>query len=220
SAEEKYFLTGLSGYRSPTGAITPLLGSHDGHRSLTVARSPSRAARFNKAPANPAGPSDGRPNRSASAPTNPVRCRYALLLLDVQGDPWAAAPSSADPRWEGARRHLAERVSEASSSAIASGMIVLYARTESRPSKPDLVPLDRDAASPRCFSFSKNASDAFSARSLEEFLTGNGIDHLFLVGTDGVDSVAKTARSALDRGFRVTFIRDAIFTRFDDKWAR
>jgi nicotinamidase-related amidase len=37
---------------------------------------------------------------------------------------------------------------------------------------------------------------------------------------DGATSVSQTARSALDRGYRVTFIRDAVFSTCEEKWDR
>ncbi len=68
------------------------------------------------------------------------------------------------------------------------------------------------------YSFLKRSADAFSNVELHNFLREKGIDHLFLAGLDGVTSVAKTARSAQRLGYRVTFIRDGIFTAFESKW--
>jgi nicotinamidase-related amidase len=70
------------------------------------------------------------------------------------------------------------------------------------------------------YSFIKPGKDAFSNVELDDFLRKNGITHLFLVGSDGVTSIKQTARSALDLGYRVTFIQDGIFTAFESKWGR
>jgi nicotinamidase-related amidase len=68
------------------------------------------------------------------------------------------------------------------------------------------------------YSFIKPGKDAFSNVELDDFLRKNGITHLFLAGSDGVTSIKQTARSALDLGYRVTFIQDGIFTAFESKW--
>jgi nicotinamidase-related amidase len=69
-------------------------------------------------------------------------------------------------------------------------------------------------------SFTKRGRDAFSNVKLDGVLRKYGIDHLFLAGLDGATSIKQTARSALDLGYRVTFIQDGIFTAFESKWER
>jgi nicotinamidase-related amidase len=64
------------------------------------------------------------------------------------------------------------------------------------------------------------AGDAFSNRELDSILRKAGIKHIFLAGMEDSTSVTQTARSALTGGYRVTFIRDAIFTTSEWKWER
>ena len=40
-----------------------------------------------------------------------------------------------------------------------------------------------------------------------------------MAGSDGAASIAQTARSALDLGYRVSFIHDGISSAFERKWA-
>jgi hypothetical protein len=70
------------------------------------------------------------------------------------------------------------------------------------------------------YSFTRSGRDAFFNEELDDVLRKDGIAHLFLAGLDGVTSIKQTARSALDRGYRVTFIRDGIFTAFESRWER
>jgi len=70
------------------------------------------------------------------------------------------------------------------------------------------------------YSFVRSGRDAFSNGDLDEVLRKHDIRHIFLAGLDGVTSVAQTARSALDLGYRVTFVQDGIFTAFEDRWER
>ena len=61
--------------------------------------------------------------------------------------------------------------------------------------------------------FEKNRTDAFSSRQLEQFLIGRQVDELFLVGVDAAYCVYYTALGALNRGYRVTVVADAVASR-------
>lgn len=63
--------------------------------------------------------------------------------------------------------------------------------------------------------FTKKISDAFSNPWLDDFLTRNQINELYLTGLDAAYCVYYTALGALNRGYKVTIIRDAIMTRKD-----
>jgi len=60
--------------------------------------------------------------------------------------------------------------------------------------------------------FSKNRTDAFSNRRLEQFLIDNQVDELYLVGLDAAFCVYYTALGALNRGYRVTVVSDGVMT--------
>jgi nicotinamidase/pyrazinamidase len=63
--------------------------------------------------------------------------------------------------------------------------------------------------------FAKNRTDAFSNRQLEQFLVDRQVDELFLVGLDAAFCVYYTALGALQRGYRVTVVTDAVMTGRD-----
>lgn len=60
--------------------------------------------------------------------------------------------------------------------------------------------------------FAKNRTDAFSNRKLEQFLINHQVDEIFLVGLDAAFCVYYTALGALNRGYKVTVISDAVMT--------
>jgi nicotinamidase/pyrazinamidase len=61
--------------------------------------------------------------------------------------------------------------------------------------------------------FTKKISDAFSNPRLDEFMITNQVNELYLVGLDAAYCVYNTAKGALNRGYRVTIVKDAIMTR-------
>jgi nicotinamidase/pyrazinamidase len=60
--------------------------------------------------------------------------------------------------------------------------------------------------------FTKKIYDAFSNPKLEAFLIKNQVDELYLVGLDAAYCVFYTARGALNRGYKVTVVEDAVMT--------
>jgi nicotinamidase-related amidase len=63
--------------------------------------------------------------------------------------------------------------------------------------------------------FAKNRTDAFSNRNLEQFLINHHVDEIFLVGLDAAFCVYYTALGALNRGYRVTVVTDAVMAGRD-----
>ncbi len=63
--------------------------------------------------------------------------------------------------------------------------------------------------------FTKKFSDAFSNPQLGEFLVTNQVNELYLVGLDAAYCVYNTAKGALNRGYKVKVVKDAIMTRKD-----
>jgi nicotinamidase/pyrazinamidase len=66
--------------------------------------------------------------------------------------------------------------------------------------------------------FPKPRSDAFSNQELEEFLIEHHVNKLYLVGLDAAGCVHNTALGALNRGYSVSIITDAIVLREESKW--
>jgi nicotinamidase-related amidase len=61
--------------------------------------------------------------------------------------------------------------------------------------------------------FAKNRTDAFSSCTFEQFLIDRQVDELCLVGVDAAYCVYYTALGALQRGYRVTVVSDAVKSR-------
>lgn len=61
--------------------------------------------------------------------------------------------------------------------------------------------------------FTKKISDAFSNPRFEEFLINNQVNEVYLVGLDAAYCVYYTGLGALNRGYKVTAVSDAIMTR-------
>lgn len=66
--------------------------------------------------------------------------------------------------------------------------------------------------------FTKNKGDAFYNPKLNEFLINNSIGELFITGVDGEFCVHSTIKGALQRGYKVHVIKNAILLGNADKW--
>ena len=64
--------------------------------------------------------------------------------------------------------------------------------------------------------FSKDEPDAFSSEKLNEFLTANQVDELYICGVFADQCVYWTSRGALNRKYKVNIIEDCVATD-DDK---
>jgi nicotinamidase/pyrazinamidase len=61
--------------------------------------------------------------------------------------------------------------------------------------------------------FEKNRTDAFSNRQFDQLLRDRQVNHLYLVGVDAAFCVYYTALGALNRGYKVTVVTDAVRSR-------
>lgn len=61
--------------------------------------------------------------------------------------------------------------------------------------------------------FEKNRTDAFSSRQFEQFLIDKHVNELYLVGVDAAYCIYYTALGALNRGYKVAVIADAVMSR-------
>lgn len=173
------------------------------------------------------------PDLSTAEPrVHPPSPGYALVILGIQQT--FTRPS----RWysppQGALEGLIHKINDASRLAARFEAPVLYAHQEpdsatgkavfrllARNHKSNgLRGADKRLETLPGFRFTTPAGDAFSNDEFDAFLRQQGIGHLFLAGIDGATSIARTARSALSRGYRVSFIRDGIFTAFERRWDR
>jgi polysaccharide biosynthesis transport protein len=193
------------------------------HAAQTLAdnRRPAAAIAAEKRP---------RPDDNARAGENRSP-RQALLIMDVP-ELFTGSSGRYSPSSEASDR-LIETIDRLSQLACKFGITMIYAERELVPArllrmltkKSDSDPslrtrLDRRLRAMAWYSFVRSGRDAFSNSDLDEVLRKHDIRHIFLAGLDGATSVAQTARSALELGYRVTFVQDGIFTAFEDRWGR
>jgi nicotinamidase-related amidase len=144
--------------------------------------------------------------------------RKALLVLDVQEGSSGPVRARSFEAMVNTINGLIERFARSGSEVayvrqvFESDLIVrlhggrrLAGRPEPRLDRRLLVVNDHD--------FRKNRTDAFANRRLEQLLIDRQVDELFLVGVDGAYCVYYTALGALNRGYRVTVVQDAVLSR-------
>lgn len=61
--------------------------------------------------------------------------------------------------------------------------------------------------------FTKTRSDSFSSELFSDFLINKNVKNLYLIGADLSACVYKTALAAKNRGYNVTVLEDAVFSR-------
>jgi nicotinamidase-related amidase len=121
------------------------------------------------------------------------------------------------------RERLIQVINDLSEAASKAGIMVFCAERERRHWKsPDFARAIRSDRLKifRGHDFTRPRKDAFSYPELDEILAKYGIGHLFLAGLEGVTSIKQTARSALNLGYRVTFIQDCIYAASESQWER
>jgi nicotinamidase-related amidase len=64
----------------------------------------------------------------------------------------------------------------------------------------------------------KAKGDSFSSPAFDAFLRSRKVEHVVILGLDGTACVHATARGALNRGYRVSLVRDGILTSNPKKW--
>jgi nicotinamidase-related amidase len=146
--------------------------------------------------------------------------RKALLVLDLQEGYVGTAtrqPVTAPPA-----TGLFATVNRLIDKAAESGMEVAYVRQVFSNNlivrlhggrRQGRVIIDRRVKVVNGNDFEKNRTDAFSNRQLEQFLIDRHVNELYLVGVDAAYCVYYTALGALNRGYRVTVVTDAVASR-------
>ena len=84
-------------------------------------------------------------------------------------------------------------------------------------SSPGIV-MDKRVAVKSKNEFIKHRGDSFSNPDLDSFLKKNSINEVFLVGLDAEQCVYNTALGAMNRGYTVTIVTDAILLSRKEKW--
>lgn len=204
-----YMAGALAGYRPSTGAITvtrpngfnPIL-ERPGWADNAAAGRPS------------AGDAEAT---GASTHIIALPPRYALLVLDARTTANRGRARTLLP--QSIERRLIEVVERISIAAFAASIVVIDARVAGTRQATGIA-LDEKNDPVPTFRWVRSRPDAFAGRELVAFLRRSGVNHLFLAGGDAGGAICDTARSAISQGFRVTFVRDAIVARHDDKWGR
>ncbi|MDK1375887.1 MULTISPECIES: cysteine hydrolase [unclassified Sinorhizobium] len=70
------------------------------------------------------------------------------------------------------------------------------------------------------FEVVKSLSDGFSSPELEGYLAANRVGTLLLTGLDGCHCVQNTANGALNRGYRVEILENAVLSRDEAGWRK
>ncbi|HMD68478.1 MAG TPA: isochorismatase family protein, partial [Chitinivibrionales bacterium] len=77
---------------------------------------------------------------------------------------------------------------------------------------------DARVVAPMAITFSKPKGDAFANPDLDRCLRINRINELYIAGVDAEFCVMLTARGAVNRGYKVTVIKDGTGLMNDKKW--
>lgn len=155
--------------------------------------------------------------RKIAAYTNP---RKALVVLDIQEG--YAGTNARLPVTRPPTGGLLFIVNNLIDKAAETGMEVAYIRQVFSNNlfvrlhggrRQGRVIIDRRIKMINQNDFEKNRTDAFSSKQFEQFLIDNQVNELYLVGVDAAYCVYYTALGALNRGYRVTVVTDAVLSR-------
>lgn len=146
--------------------------------------------------------------------------RQALVVLDIQEGYTGTdhrQPVTASPP-----QGLIATVNRLIERAAAAGVEVVYIRQVFSSNlfvrlhggrQQGRVVIDRRIKVINSNDFAKNRTDAFSSHPFERLLIDRQVNELYLVGVDAAYCVYYTALGALQRGYRVTVLSDAVRTR-------
>lgn len=172
------------------------------------------------------------PTRGGKIPAYP-NPQKALLVIDLQKDYTGTGARPPFPYKDSEK--LIATVNQAIAKASAEGIPVVYIRQEfegpwgriwsrtfgsgtALKGSPG-AELDRRLVRASGAEFTKPKGDAFSNPGLEAFLAGHRVRDLYLTGLDAEFCVHLTAQGALNRGYTVTVLTDAIALRAEQKRA-
>lgn len=148
--------------------------------------------------------------------------KMALLVIDVQEG--TTGGISVDQYYKDQASELIGRVNEAITIAYDSGVLVVYIQQQTEnwflnwadgyvlaKGHPG-VALDSRLKMVSLNHFPKRIMDAFSNPNLDKFLTGQQVDRLLITGLDVAYCANKTSRAALNRGYEVIILREAVIS--------
>lgn len=158
--------------------------------------------------------------------------RKALVVLDIQEG--YAGTNARQPVTAPPASGIIATVNRLIDLATVSGMEVAYVRQVFSNNlfvrlhggrRAGKVIIDRRIKVINSNDFEKNRTDAFSNRRFEQLLIDRAVDELYLTGVDAAYCVYYTALGALNRGYRVVVVTDAVATQQNmsevlDRYAR
>ena len=175
-----------------------------------------------------------------SNPTHGERIAYydqpqkALLVIDIQEDFTGATAKPPFPYKDSEK--LIETVNTIIEAADRKNVLIVYIRQELNDFWGKLLSkllaggvalkgnpgteIDQRISILSDHIFPKGKSDAFSNAKLEQFLLEHQVNELYLVGLDADGCVHVTAQGALNRGYSVNIITDAIVLQAEKKWEK
>ena len=157
--------------------------------------------------------------RGQKIPLHPVP-RSALIVLDLQEG--YSGTTTRQPVTIPPATGMISKVNRLIDMAAQSGMEVAYIRQVFGSNlfvrlhggkRQGKVVIDRRIKVINSNDFEKNRTDAFSNRQFEQLLLNRQVNQLFLVGVDAAFCVYYTALGALNRGYKVTVVIDAVMSR-------
>ncbi len=146
--------------------------------------------------------------------------RNALIVLDLQEG--YSGTNTRQPVTIPPATGLISRVNRLIDMAEVSGMEVAYIRQVFGNNlfvrlhggkRQGKVVIDKRIKVINSNDFEKNRTDAFSNRQFDQLLRDRQVDQLYLVGVDAAFCVYYTALGALNRGYKVTVVSDAVMSR-------
>ena len=163
-----------------------------------------------------------------------ARRRKALLIMDVQQDFVEAKGLYTLPRATTDR--LIDKINRIAQAAKEDGAVIVYIQQEFKRPLAKLarwIALGRRLGNAACkkrldprveatagYFLSTEFANAFSNPRLDKFLRSRQVDQVVMVGIDGAVSINRTAKTALQHGYSVLFIEDAIASACGSRWQR
>jgi nicotinamidase/pyrazinamidase len=158
--------------------------------------------------------------------------RKALLVIDIQEDYTGTSARPSSP-YLGEAPAVIARVNGVIDAAIKKDMVIVYIRQEfegfagkafsmliggaTLKGTPGAA-LDKRVMLASKNNLTKPKGDAFTNPQLDALLISNRVNEIYLTGLDAAYCVHSTARGALNRGYRVNIITDAIMLGSKKKW--
>ncbi len=154
------------------------------------------------------------------------KLKTALVIIDIQEG--TTGNVSADMHYVEQSADLIKKINAAISTAYEKGIPVIYIQqqTENRllnwvdgyhlaKGHPG-VALDERLKIVSLHQFTKRKSDAFSSYAFEKFLNNQEINRLLITGLDIAYCAGRTSKAALNRGYSVVVVEDAVISETEE----